>query len=147
MAKKEKEVVREVKFEYCSELSADEYKLLRKHADFPKLSDEQIEFIFNKNGWRYCCKVDGEVIAMCRFLCDESSTLIITDIVVHTDWRIERARIPERLIGSVVDYTTTSLQPGEELQVILLNMDPWSKEQLEEQGYQQTSDVLCKTIS
>ena len=49
MAKKEKEVVREVKFEYCSELSVDDYKLLRKHADFPKLSDEQVEFIFNKN--------------------------------------------------------------------------------------------------
>ena len=50
MAKKEKEEVREVKFEYCSEFPVDEYKLLRKHADFPKLSDEQIEFIFNKNG-------------------------------------------------------------------------------------------------
>ena len=66
MAKNEKEVVREVKFEYCSELSVDDYKLLRKHADFPKLSDEQVEFIFNKNGWRYCCKVDDEVIAMCN---------------------------------------------------------------------------------
>ena len=84
---------------------------------------------------------------MCRFLCDESSTLIITDIVVHTDWRIKRAKIPERLIGSVVDYTKTILQPGEELQVILFNMDPWSKEQLEKQGYKQASDVLCNIIS
>lgn len=84
---------------------------------------------------------------MCRFLCDESSTLIITDIVVHTDWCIKRAKIPERLIGSVVDYTKTILQPGEELQVILLNMDPWSKEQLEKQGYKQASDVLCNIIS
>lgn len=69
MATKEKEVKREVKFEYCSELSVDEYKHLRKHANFPKLSDEQIEFIFKNNGWRYCCKVDSEAIAMCRFLC------------------------------------------------------------------------------
>ena len=84
---------------------------------------------------------------MCRFLCDESSTLIITDIVVHTDWHIKRAKIQERLIGSVVDYTKTILQPGEELQVILLNMDPWSKEQLEKQGYKQASDVLCNIIS
>ena len=147
MATKEKEVKREVKFEYCSELSVDEYKYLRKHANFPKLSDEQIEFIFNNNGWRYCCKVDGEAIAMCRFLCDEASTLIITDIVVHTDWRIERAKIPERLIGSVVDYIRSILQPGEELQVMLLNIDPWSKEQLEKQGYKQASDVLYKIIS
>ena len=50
MAKKEKEDVREVKFEYCSEFPVDEYKLLRKHADFPKLSDEQIEFICVEEG-------------------------------------------------------------------------------------------------
>nr|MCR5188635.1 hypothetical protein [Treponema sp.] len=67
--------------------------------------------------------------------------------VVHTDWRIERAKIPERLIGSVVDYIRSILQPGEELQVMLLNMDPWSKEQLEKQGYKQASDVLYKIIS
>lgn len=84
---------------------------------------------------------------MCRFLCDEASTLIITDVVVHSAWRDEKAKIPERLIGGVVDYVKSVLQPNEELQIILLNMDTWTKEQLKKLGYKSASDVLFSTVN
>ena len=147
MAKKNtKYVEEEFKFVYSSELSIEDYKLLRKHGNFPELSDEQIEFIFNKNGWRYCCKIDDVPIAMCRFLCDEASFLIITDIVVHTSWRIDKAKLPERLIGGVVDYVKGVLQPDEELQVYLCNMDPCTKSHLEKLGYAPAPNVLYKIV-
>ncbi|MBQ7905187.1 MAG: hypothetical protein IJ361_05445 [Spirochaetaceae bacterium] len=147
MAKKEKPVTEKIKFEYTSEFSIDEYKFLRTHSNLPELSDNQLEFIFTNNNWRYCCKIDNAIIAMCRFLCDEASTLIITDVVVHSAWRDEKAKIPERLIGGVVDYVKSVLQPNEELQVILLNMDTWTKEQLKKLGYKLASDVLFSIVN
>lgn len=106
--------------EYRNTITVKEVNQLRKSVGFRQLNEEQLKCSLEGSAFivsAYNCVAIG----MARLIWDTGSTGLVTDLLVHKDYR--NKGIEEQLITRILDFLKEQLKPGFGIQIDIKGWD------------------------
>ena len=103
--------------EYVGHLSAGDYLLLRKSVGFREMPRHQAETGLHNTPYLVAAVDGGRTVGMARILWDGGYAVLLTDVVVHPDY--QGKRIGAKLIGKILDYLRSQMEPGDKIMISL----------------------------
>ena len=105
---------------YNETITVKEMNQLRKSVGFRQLNEEQLKCSFEGSAM-IVSAYDDRAVGMARLIWDTGSTGMITDLLVHKDYR--NNGIEEQLLSMIVDFLREQLESGYGIQIDIKGWD------------------------
>jgi GNAT superfamily N-acetyltransferase len=105
---------------YKETITVKEMNQLRKSVGFRQLNEEQLKCSLEGSAM-IVSAYDDRAVGMARLIWDTGSTGMITDLLVHKDYR--NNGIEERLLSMILDFLREQLEPGYGIQIDIKGWD------------------------
>lgn len=106
--------------EYRNTITVKEVNQLRKSVGFRQLNEEQLKRSLEGSAF-IVSAYDDIAVGMARLIWDTGSTGMITDLLVHKEYR--NKDIEERLITMILEFLKEQLKPGFGIQIDIKGWD------------------------
>lgn len=103
---------------YTNSISPQDYRMLRKSADFMELSERQIETALQNYAFLIAAKDEDETIGVTRLIWDGAYAALLVDVIVLPDY--QNQGIGKTMVEKTIDFIKENTGANEPVMITLI---------------------------